>query len=229
MPCADRGLSNIHAVEHCLGLAPELDPPATAAGPATWAGSTTDFPYGCLLATRVACNRALQSTHRLNSGSGSQRWRQLVPLLPAGATTRRRRRRRCRHRRRRRRRRLRRRRRRLGVASAASSTASMLASTSPLAIFASSGSRSAQQHAATSSVGARGPRKVRVLMGEHCQHGSVQRSGSARLALVRRGDVRLERASRRPHGGVRLHASLALRRLVLDGVQDGVFLYWAAA
>ena len=77
--CADRGLSNIHAAEHCLGLAPELDPPATA-GPATWAGSTTDFPMAaCLQLQSRARHRALQSTHRLNSGSGSQPWRQLVP------------------------------------------------------------------------------------------------------------------------------------------------------
>jgi hypothetical protein len=74
--CADRGLGRIHTVTDCLGLAPLLDPPASAA-PATWPGSTTDFPYGCVLATTESGSRTVlwnprtDSTVSADDGSGT--------------------------------------------------------------------------------------------------------------------------------------------------------------
>jgi hypothetical protein len=61
---------------------------------------------------------------------------------------------------------------------------------------------------------ARRRRRVHVQLGKELR---------ARLVFVRRGDVRLDvlRGDARD-GGVRVHASLALRRLVLDGVEERV-------
>ena len=56
--CADRGLDSIHTVGDCLALAPRLSP-AAVAGPTTWPGSATDFPYGCLLAIASSGSRTV--------------------------------------------------------------------------------------------------------------------------------------------------------------------------